>query len=85
MRIQLRVREARQDENAERYRRSADVDRRDYRISRYSNDRYGMVKFVRDVGLAAVRGERNAEGALANGDCCGHSVRRCVYDRYGIV
>ena len=61
------------------------MDRRDYRITRYSNDRYGMVKFVRDVDLAAVRGERNAEGALANGDCCGHSVRRCVYDRYGIV
>ena len=26
-----------------------------------------------------------AEGAFANGDCCGHSVRRYVYDRHGIV
>lgn len=40
------------------------MDRRDNRITRYSDDRYGMVKFVRDVGLAAVRGERNAEGPL---------------------
>jgi hypothetical protein len=55
MSLMSRPRESRQDENAERYRRSADVDRRDHSITRCSDDRYGMVKLVRDIGLAAVR------------------------------
>jgi len=85
MSLMSRPRESRQDENAERYRRSADVDRRDHGITRCSDDRYGMVKLVRDIGLAAVRRECDAEGAVANGDRRGHSVGRRVYDRHGII
>jgi hypothetical protein len=35
-----------------------------------------MVKFVRDVGFAAVRRECDANGAIADGDRRGHSVGR---------
>src|SRR5207247_1737305 len=80
-----RASRSRQDENAECYRRSADSDRRDHGITRCSDDRYSIVKFVRDVGLAAVRRECDADGAVANGDRRGHSVGRRVYDRYAIV
>src|SRR5215469_3864905 len=77
--------QSRLNENAERYRRSADIDRRDHGISRRSDDRYGVVKLVRDVGLAAVRSECDANGAVADGDGRGHSVVRRGDDRYRIV
>ena len=66
--------------NAERYRRSADVDRRDDGITRCSDDRYGIVKLVRDVGLAAVRRECDADGAVANGDRRRHSVPNLLHN-----
>jgi hypothetical protein len=66
--------------NAERYRRSAEVDRRDHGITRCSDDRYGIVKLVRDVGLAAVRRKCDADGAVANGDRRGHSVPNLLHN-----
>ena len=75
----------RQDEIAECYRRIADADRRDHVITRSSDDRHGIVKLVRDVGLAAVRRECDADRAVANGDRRGHRVSRGGDDTYSIV
>jgi hypothetical protein len=38
-----------------------------------------------DVSLATVRRECDADGAVADGDRCGHSVSRRGDHRYGIV
>jgi hypothetical protein len=42
-----------------------------------------VTTFIRNIDLAAVRFDRDADRVTADGDCGGHSVGRRVYDRHG--